>query len=131
MASGVIETLEGRIPEHMSILRDLSNTIKVYCSVKDIRLHTGSDKVFYPQDAVMQICKELVAMRINVLADSIERDELVKKLNGFHQALVAADTISAVPSPMLASVVETHAHLFYVLMDSGFDVNFWKGIELV
>jgi hypothetical protein len=128
--SNVLEMCEGRLPEQVSIVRELTNVIKTYISIIDIRLHAGESKTFYPQETVLAVCDKLCEIRMDIISGTISNEDLTKVIQNLYGTLVSPGVLSAVPQPMIASVVETHSHLFYILLDSGFDVNFWNGIEL-
>lgn len=125
----VLSNCEVLLSDRVSSIRELAQIIKLYVSIKDIRIASAS-KVCYPQTVVLEVCEEIKKLRLDVLADTIDHQVLAEKLAGFLKVLMNPEAMSAVPSSMLAAIVETHSHLFYILMDSGFDVNFWNGIEL-
>lgn len=127
--NAVLENCEKLLSDNLNTVRELAQIIKLYVSIKDIRVMSAS-KVCYPQDIVLDVCSKILELRIDILADTIDHADLLAKVNSFLKILMNPEVMSAVPSSMLAAVVETHSHLFYILMDSGFDVNFWKGIEL-
>lgn len=130
MASNVITQCEARLPEISSVIRELNNMIKLYCCIKEIKLNAGDLKAFYPQDAVFVVCDGLTGIRMDILSNTISNEDLTEKLNNWYKTLVSPSVLSAVPSTMIAGVVETHSQLYYILLESGFDVNFWTGIEL-
>lgn len=41
-----------------------------------------------------------------------------------------ASTFSSVPRTVLARVIDKHNELFAILLDQGFDDDFWAGIRL-
>jgi hypothetical protein len=40
------------------------------------------------------------------------------------------EKLSSLPDIMLQTIVRTHNDIYNILMQTGFDENFWKGIEL-
>ena len=44
--------------------------------------------------------------------------------------ITAPSTISSVPMAMIVGTQQAHSNVYNLLLDAGFDSNFWDGIEL-
>ena len=86
-------------------------------------------RVCAPADAVKEACPLLQVASSLLKANKTDENGLTA-LKSAYTLLTSADTVSSVPIDMLVAVVDVHARISVMLMDTGFDNDFWAGIEL-
>ena len=105
-------------------LDTLGSLARTMIHIVEINIKTGgTSKMCRPSDRVRD-AHELLRRAEH------DKDALQQAVRSAHAALTSPDNISSVPPAQLLAVIETHAKLLDILMDAGFDKNFWKGIEL-
>ena len=102
------------------------------CSViHKIRLKASANdwREFLPIDALDIAIKKLLPLRETLMEDK-EPIGIADILMDIQTLLTAPTTISSLPMDLLATTTEAHMQLNNILMNAGFDENFWSGIEL-
>lgn len=96
-------------------------------SVQSIEISAGDMvKTFQPQAVVRRALEAF-----NSLAPGdIDSAQAVDTVRGVFRSFTDPSEVSGVPPIQILTTIEAHARLLDVLMDSGFDANFWAGIEL-
>jgi len=106
--------------------RTLRDTYRMYCSIKDITiLRDGKiQKQFMPADTIRDSMKKLVDAASTTFSD------FSKTIEEQYKKCVEPAVLSTLSDVIIRTVVVTHADLYTLLLDNGFDTNFWAGIEL-
>jgi hypothetical protein len=113
----------------------------MYSTITSIKTYKDKkpQKEFTPSDAVFKACDKLLKIEhaveayydpeVGVLeeADDIDVPDV---LRGIYADCCNEEELSSMPDIMLRAVVKTHNDIYNILMETGFDANFWKGIEL-
>ena len=117
------KVFESSIP----IVRELLGTIRLFYGVKTITiLRDGKiQKQLMPSDTIRKAVDDIIEA-------SRKKDdmELVKTVAQAAKICCSPDTISTLSDVIVRTVVVAHADLYTLLLDAGFDTNFWAGIEL-
>ena len=102
---------------------ELYGTIQLYSAITSIRTRKDGmvQKRFAPSETIMETCDSLLALG---------NEWAVTNLEDIYADCCAEGKLSTMPDVMLRAVVKTHNDLYNVLLETGFDENFWKGIEL-
>lgn len=120
-------------PDANTITSELSSiisTAKTVITIMDIEMTTKNNhKLYHPNEVVTNVSDILTKIKYDLsINDSIEPYK--ETLLNCYKTITSKDLISGVPAQIIFSVLQTHNNLSTILMDSGFDSNFWKGIEL-
>lgn len=102
---------------------ELYGTIQLYSTITNIRTRKDGmvQKRFTPAEAIMETCDSILALGSDIANTNLE---------DIYADCCTEDKLSTMPDVMLRAVVKTHNDLYNVLLETGFDENFWKGIEL-
>lgn len=105
--------------------------IRMCALISQIRIRTsvGDWKEFRPVDALRLLENKLNPMRESILTGEAS-DELKGLLNEIKAILTSPQLLSSLPLDVLATTAEAHVQLNNIMMNAGFDKNFWSGIEL-
>lgn len=105
----------------------LKGVVRSLISVPSIEITVGAVvKVFQPQAAVR---KALEAFD-KLAPGDVDSPAVADTVRGVYRSLTNPAEVSGVPPLQIMTTIEAHARLLDVLMDAGFDENFWAGIEL-
>lgn len=113
-------------PCNIEQLRSLS---RLLISIPNITVNAGSRKVFKPQDEVMAVASDILLHKRDIaMFENVE--VWSKTLKQGLGRLLNSELVSGVPLVILMGVVRAHNSVSDVLLSTGFDENFWQGIEL-
>lgn len=103
-------------------LRDAAGLIQTYGTVLSIVTRKDKQvvKSYTPSEAVRDFCA--------AIKDMNNDKQLILEA---YEELNTPEALSAVPDMMLRAITDTHDHVYKILLDTGFNETFWKGIELV
>lgn len=130
------KTIGENDPASRSKVDELAADIQLYYYVSQIQARK-QDKViasFTPASQMSVVCDTVLSYQPRILAFAIGKDDptnIVADLVTLYDTNCTEKTLSAIPDVMLRAIVRTHNDLYNILMNNGFDENFWKGIELV
>ena len=107
-------------------IRELISVMHLYFGVKTITMYKNDRvvKQYTPAD----LMQEAAAMITKTSMES--QDAFESAVAKYLEKCVSTDTISALPTEAIRTVVVTHADIYTLLLTAGFDENFWEGIEL-
>lgn len=115
-----------------AIVKDLLGLINTYCAVKRIEV-TGSgnmSKLYTPCEILAAACQKFLdEWELVTLTDETKKDFL-KAVSDLYDQLKPTDVISSVPPTVLNRVNNDFRALESIMLQAGFDENFWKGIKL-
>jgi hypothetical protein len=112
-------------------LQYLQNLIKLYGSIQTIKVKSKDGfKAFLPKSHVLSVCEGLKDLALKLVTEEVTPEDAMLEVDKAHKVLTNQQLLSAAPHPLLMSVVESHNYLYNLLLASGFDTNFWEGIEL-
>ena len=103
-------------------LRNAAGLIQTYGTVLSIVTRKDKQvvKSYTPSEAVREFCA--------AIKDMNNDKQLIMEA---YEELNTPEVLSAVPDMMLRAITDTHDHVYKILLDTGFNETFWKGIELV
>lgn len=128
-----LEELLDSVPKpELDKLQHIKNLIKLYVSVPSIKVKSSTKGVvtFSPKTHVLTACDALTGIVPKFTTDELTVQTALDEVGKVHKLLTNQKLVSAVPQPLLMSVIESHNYLYNILLASGFDTNFWEGIEL-
>lgn len=107
-------------------MKELLGTLRLYFGVTAIEMYRDKAlvKSYTPSEIMRTTATDICAAS---LAGNSALDEAVAKAT---KTCLAQDATSTLPSDAIKAIVVTHGDLYNLLMDAGFDENFWAGIEL-
>lgn len=114
-----------------SMVRDLLGLVNTYCSITNIDVSGRNDesRIYRPAEAVMSTCTKLLETWDGENLQE-KKTEFLADLQKAYQTLSANDVLSSTPPMILNRVISDFRALETLLLEAGFDENFWKGIEL-
>ena len=128
-----LEAMLDAIPKsELDKLQHIKNLVKLYVSVPSIKVKSR-DKgfvAFSPKTHVLSACAAITGIAPKLVTDELNPRTALEEVDKAHKLLTNQKMVSAVPQPLLMSVIESHNYLYNILLASGFDTNFWEGIEL-
>jgi hypothetical protein len=109
-----------------------ANTVYLMLRIKDITISSTNDTpiIYYPQTVAKEAAAELIKqIELNKTQAEVPTpiDEAILTC---YTKVTDPNAVSSVPTSLLAQVQETHSNVYNLLLDAGFDTNFWRGIEL-
>lgn len=105
-------------------LTTLGSIARTFVHITEIDIKAGGvTKSYRPSDLVRDI-------RDRLHKAEPDKTALADAIQSAHATLTSPNNMAAVPPAQILAVIETHAKVLDILMDAGFDKNFWKGIEL-
>lgn len=108
-------------------LDTMKGVVRSLVSVPSIEIQAGGAvKTFQPQAVVKRALESFNAID----PGDTGSDKLKDTVRGVFRSLTDPSEVSGVPPIQIMTTIEAHARLLDILMDSGFDANFWAGIEL-
>lgn len=116
-----------------SVLRDLLGVINAYCNITKITVSSMSngDKIYFPAKHIVDTCKKLVEKWDGLdITEKGKKEELIEDAKNIYQAMISQDVLSSTPPMIIQRVSNDFRALETIMMEAGFDENFWKGIEL-
>lgn len=116
-----------------TVVKDFIGLVDMYFRIKQIsvRSDTKEGKVYFPAKHVLAACDELGKKWENVdLHDEEKKAEFLADIKQKHTAVSATDIISATPTIILNKLLGDFSALEKIMLEAGFDENFWKGIKL-
>lgn len=134
----LIRASEGIDIAAATLFKDLYNTSHVYSHITSIVTAQDGEVVntYTPTSAMQSLMTELnnnQKLIQNYLDPDYEEEDkaaiidLCKKL---HNTYCSSKTLSSLPEAVIKTIVQTHDDIYAILLDTGFDSNFWTGIEL-
>lgn len=106
---------------------NMKGIVRTLISVNSIEIKAnGTVKVFQPAE---NLRKALATFR-SLEPGDVESAAMKEKVAGIYRSLTDPSEVSGIPPAQIMTTVEAHARLLTLLMDAGFDENFWAGIEL-
>lgn len=133
MRSGLtaVDALHSKLPDNEVLNKNIKTLLQLYCCVSAVNINMpGVAKLLQPEETAQDICKQLKTLQLSFAAGSVSKEDVEKELDKYYATLTSASVVSAVPIAVLGALIETHNKLYDILIDAGFDTNFWKGIEL-
>jgi hypothetical protein len=102
-------------------LRSAIGMIQTYGTITSIVTRKGDKMVksYTPSEAVREFCSAI---------KDLGPDK--KLIEDAYEEKNTPEILSAVPDLMLRAIVDTHDKVYKILLDTGFNETFWKGIEL-
>ncbi len=121
--------------ELRAAVRELAATLQAYMWITSI-IMTKDGKItnqLYPSEAMRKACDAILALESVICAYAVAPEKMHEAVAGIkkiHSEACQEAVLSTVPDVIIRAVTRTHIDLYNVLMDTGFDSNFWQGIEL-
>jgi len=108
--------------EESDKLRAAWSMIQVYGNIVSIvtRKDNATVNTYFPSECIKQFVSAIKDMDGNI-------DLIIEA----YESCDTTENMSTIPEIMLNAIVKTHGDVYRVLMDTGFNETFWKGIELV
>ena len=107
-------------------INELLGTLRLYFGVKTISMY--KDKKLFKQYMPADAMREAAANISHAYLEGQDAfDDAVAK--AIEQCL-SPEVISSLPTEAVRTIVVTHADIYVLMMNAGFDENFWDGIEL-
>lgn len=103
----------------------LGGMLRTYSFVQQVECLAETTKVYAPANAMIACAQEILKHRGS---DDTKLTPTVA--DGLLQKYSNNDTLSPLPYQLIEAVCKTHVTLYNILTETGFDPNFWKGIEL-
>lgn len=128
-------------PKLLASLSELYGCLQLYSAIPMIRTYKDKrlQKEFTPSQIVFESCDKLLKLQhaievyfdpeVAVLEDA-DNIDVLEALNAIYADCCNEEELSSLPDVMLRAIVRTHNDIYNILMETGFDANFWKGIEL-
>lgn len=98
--------------------------LRGYASIRRIEVSAAANAVFLPSETALKAIDDALAAYASATEGRYEA--MLEKL----AVLDDRKLVSAVPVPTLIAVVQTHNNLYTLLLETGFDSNFWDRIKL-
>lgn len=129
----------------VAALSELHGTMQLYSAIPSIKTYKEKrlQKEFTPADVVFTACAQLVHNQTNIEKYYWEPDyeSVVQQGEGnfpdipgllmeLYHNCCQEEKLSSLPDLMLRAIARTHSDIYNILMETGFDENFWRGIEL-
>lgn len=111
----------------------IMDQMKLLCNIQSVQITGGQHSAEYQPAAVVSSCldylDEVLTNTLDAEPDT-QTDQLLDVFEKISKRINNPTEVSAVPQIALVNVVEAHAQVSSILIASGFDTNFWAGIEL-
>jgi len=115
-------------------VQDLLGLVNTYCTIKQIEIVGPDDrinKLYYPAERIYAACGKLLEEWDHVnLNDEEKKKEFLEAVGKVYDELKPTEVISSTPPKVLTRIVNDFRALETIMLEAGFDENFWKGIEL-
>lgn len=120
--------------EKSNAIRDFIGILNMYINIKQVIVKTSEKddpNVYFPAKHIMESCTKLLdKWEHEDLHDEEKKTEFIKDVQQEYDMLSSAEVLSATPVPILARLIGDFRTLESILLETGFDENFWKGIKL-
>lgn len=135
IATSTLELCKAKMGGEMDeTLSELIGMLNVYAQIDTISSHDKTKlnmkSLYNPKKVVFDICKDLNEKRYKIIQNDMTTDDIKKMIENAFALCKNTSTMSALPAAILSTVQRTHDTLYSILVEAGFDPNFWKGIEL-
>ena len=113
-------------------VQDLLGLINSYCAVKRIEVigSGNTSKKYTPSEILAAACRKFLdEWELVTLTDETKK-EFLQAVADLYARLKPTDVISSVPPTILTRVNNDFRALETIMLQAGFDENFWKGIKL-
>lgn len=114
-------------------VKDFIGLVNMYFRIKQISVRSGDKegKVYFPAKHILEACDELSQKWENAdLHDETKKAEFLADIKQKYLAVSSPDTISSTPPVILNKLLSDFGALEKIMLEAGFDENFWKGIKL-
>lgn len=114
-------------------VQDLLGLVKTYGGIKriDVKGRGNTEKTYFPEKHIAEVCNKLLTDWEYVdLTDAGKKQEFLKAVMTAYEQLSQPDLLSSTPPGVLARVMNDFRAMERIILEAGFDENFWKGIEL-
>ena len=103
-------------------LKSAAGMIQTYSTITSIVTRRDKQivKTYAPAEAIKNFCvaiKEIPDTNIELILEAFEECD-------------SPEILSTVPDLMIRAIEKTHNDIYTILLNTGFNENFWKGIEL-
>lgn len=102
-------------------LRSYAGMIQTYGSILSIVTHKDKQviKTYTPSESIRDLCTAIkdIGDNVEVILEACEERD-------------TPDNLSTVPDIMIRAITKTHNDIYTILLDTGFNETFWRGIEL-
>lgn len=115
-----------------SQLRDMLGVVNAYCLVNRIILKTEKDEhVYLPAKAIMEEVTKIVDDygKANMQDEEVKA-KFLQDIQAAYHRLSNNDVLSSTPPMIMNRIIEDFKKLETMLLEAGFDENFWQGIVL-
>lgn len=129
-ACTILSGWDAKFPDRSTQINLISGAIKTYACIESVRVDAGSVKVFTPGSRVLDMCGEIIELARPVSTGDVDDATLGAALDKFEKLVTDNQLMSAVPSSVLLSLAQLHSQVYGMLLDAGFDKNFWGRIKL-
>lgn len=129
-ACRVLDTLSKKYPQDNNDIENLITALRLYSNISDITLHREDTKTYTPIAVCNDIFTKILKIEPYLALDDLSETPVHDILEESFAIINTADIMSAVPQIQLLKIVGTHQQVYSILLDNGFDENFWTGIEL-
>lgn len=113
-----------------SQIAEIKDLVRTYSCILDITVDNGTARVFYPADAMKKVCEAVISLHGDVAAGKLDAQAVGAKVDELLNMAKDPGSISSLPATMLMAAFQLHNQLFQIMMDAGFDENFWARIKL-
>ena len=129
----VLAEWESTLQDKFDQGQELGTLMRLYCSIPEVKIESGAaEKSFQPAAVVSDMCDAIVAKKQSYAQTDTEPTylELCEFIQKQLEIVRSTNTSAGIPLAIIMGVVEAHNQLYTILVTSGFDANFWEGIEL-
>lgn len=115
-----------------TVIQDFLGIVNMYSFIRRIVVKKDDDqKVYIPAEHIFNECRKLVDIwEKEDLTNEEKKAEFLQKLQDVYNELTAPDILSSTPLIILNRALNDYKAVETLLLQAGFDENFWKGIEL-
>lgn len=119
--------------QESSTVRDFLGLVNTYCSIRKIIVTKGEDQnVYMPAEHVIAACRKIVDVweKEDLAKEEKKKAEFLQALQTAYNELIVPAVVSSTPMLILNRILTDFRTIESLLLEAGFDENFWKGIEL-
>lgn len=111
---------------------DLLGMVNAYCGIQKIVVESSKgNKIYMPGTHIIEACKRLVESWTGKdLTNAETKAAFIQDIQQSYLQLSANDVVSSTPPVVITRVINDFRALESIMLEAGFDENFWKGIEL-
>ena len=126
----ILDNWDKQLADSKAPIQIIKDAVRIFACIPKVQLKTAVGSVLLPSDQIMLICGKVETYH-NKRLEQANTDEYLKNCVSELLAMASDTTVlSAVPKDVLMSLIQIHANLYTILVDSGFDANFWERIKL-